>query len=466
MYRTITVIVASIALAGCSPKQDPPGKPEASAPPTNRIAVPDTVRRNLGITFIKVERRRLAQTLRLPGHFELLATARHELRTPLGGRVTLLVKPLAEVKAGDVICRVDSPAWRQLQRDLGEIATQVRVHEAKLAAMAPLSAAHLSHEETLRDAVATLEAREKNVLETQGSVGGQARELTEARAQLAQGRADLAEAVEKRAVTDATKAELEAEVAAARDRFRLAVDAAAAVAQTTAQSLLQVPEGTTEGQVRWRTITSLDVHATTDGVVDAVPVTTGAWVDAGGLIASVSDLKQVRFRARALQGDLRVLAAGLSAQAIPAESTSSADERVAGTLLLGAHADPAQRTVELFLELSAPAAWARPGVAGFLEVTTAATGEAVLAIPMSATMPDGLERVFFRRDPKDPDKVIRLEADAGIDDGRWIEIKSGLVDGDEVVLAGVYELMLASSGSAQKGGHFHADGTYHEGEHK
>jgi hypothetical protein len=33
------------------------------------------------------------------------------------------------------------------------------------------------------------------------------------------------------------------------------------------------------------------------------------------------------------------------------------------------------------------------------------------------------------------------------------------------VLDGGFQLMLAMSGSIEKGGHFHADGTFHEGEH-
>jgi hypothetical protein len=73
---------------------------------------------------------------------------------------------------------------------------------------------------------------------------------------------------------------------------------------------------------------------------------------------------------------------------------------------------------------------------------------------------------LFRRNPKDKDQVIRIEADLGVDDGRWIEVKSGLVDGDEVVLDGAYELMLASSATAAKGGHFHADGTWHADDHR
>ena len=74
---------------------------------------------------------------------------------------------------------------------------------------------------------------------------------------------------------------------------------------------------------------------------------------------------------------------------------------------------------------------------------------------------DGATPIIFRRDPKNPDKVIRLEADLGTDDGRWIVVKSGVKEGDEIVVAGNFQLLLATSGSAAKGGHFHSDGTFH-----
>ena len=61
-------------------------------------------------------------------------------------------------------------------------------------------------------------------------------------------------------------------------------------------------------------------------------------------------------------------------------------------------------------------------------------------------------------------EAIRMEADLGLDDGRGVALLSGLRDGDEVVLDGAFQLMLATSGSIQKGGHFHSDGTFHEGE--
>lgn len=79
-------------------------------------------------------------------------------------------------------------------------------------------------------------------------------------------------------------------------------------------------------------------------------------------------------------------------------------------------------------------------------------------------MRDGATPIIFRRDPKDPDKVIRMEADLGLSDGDWVIIRSGVGESDEIVLDGVYQLMLATAGNVSKGGHFHSDGTFREGE--
>src|SRR5688572_18835178 len=85
-------LVVLLPLACRKPVEQP--AEEVQQAPTNRIAVPEAVRKNLGIQFVKVERRRVAQTLRFPGAFELLPTGRHEVRTPVQGRVTVLVRPL------------------------------------------------------------------------------------------------------------------------------------------------------------------------------------------------------------------------------------------------------------------------------------------------------------------------------------------------------------------------------------
>jgi cobalt-zinc-cadmium efflux system membrane fusion protein len=130
------------------------------------------------------------------------------------------------------------------------------------------------------------------------------------------------------------------------------------------------------------------------------------------------------------------------------------EDAMNGELRIGLSADPDERTVDLLVIPEALAPWARAGVSAHLEVTLAG-GTEELAIPQSAVVRDGARAIIFRRDPANPDKVIRMEADLGLSDGRWVVI----------VLGGNFQLMLATSGSAEKAGHFHSDGTFHEGSH-
>jgi hypothetical protein len=139
---------------------------------------------------------------------------------------------------------------------------------------------------------------------------------------------------------------------------------------------------------------------------------------------------------------------------------------VDASVTIGLEAHPEQRTVTLLATPEENRTWIRPGVSAFLEVVVESSGGPALAIPRAAIVKDGIVHIFFRRDPMDPNKAIRIEADMGVSDGRWVAINSGLAPDDEVVLDGAYELKLASqqSGLSQKGGHFHADGSFH-GEH-
>ena len=83
--------------------------------PTNRVDIPSAVRSNLGITFAKVERRQVANTIRVPGSFELQPLARHEYRLMLPGRVEFKVDQFDEVKPGTPLYRFRSSEWLELQ---------------------------------------------------------------------------------------------------------------------------------------------------------------------------------------------------------------------------------------------------------------------------------------------------------------------------------------------------------------
>jgi cobalt-zinc-cadmium efflux system membrane fusion protein len=140
-------------------------------------------------------------------------------------------------------------------------------------------------------------------------------------------------------------------------------------------------------------------------------------------------------------------------------------QTMTGTLSIGLSGDPDDRTIDLFVVPDTLAPWARAGITSQLEIITDETAAPVLAVPNAAIQTDGLERVIFRRDPADPNRAIRLQADLGLSDGRWTAVNSGLRTGDEVVLDGAFQLMLASANAGQDaGGHFHADGTFHSGD--
>ena len=208
-----------------------------------------------------------------------------------------------------------------------------------------------------------------------------------------------------------------------------------------------------------------EVKAIGPGVVESIGITTGGLAEASGLVLTIVQPEKIRFRARGLQSDLGRLRDGLNCLIAPPQGGSvDLQDAMSGALQLGLTADADERTVDLIVQPEKLTGWAKAGVAAHLEITLAG-GNEELAVPLSAVVRDGGRAIIFRRDPANADKAIRMEADLGRSDGRWVVIESGVKEGDEVVVGGNYQLMLATSGSAAKGGHFHPDGTFHEGEH-
>jgi hypothetical protein len=435
-------------MAACGSRSDAEGAPKADAEtmetsaPTNRVDIPVAVRRNLGVTFARVETRRVAQTIRVPGSFELTPTARREYRAPVPGRIELLVEQFQPVEAGTPLYRVDSAEWRDLHERIA--ATQARVDS-----MGPVREAHQVHEQSLADKVRLWQDRLAQLEELRAAGGGSAALFTEARATLNATQAELADLREKDAELEADQKVLEAELRSLESRHDLLV---------TSSACGDDHAGHSPGA-------GLTVCAVAPGIVEAIGITPGGLAEESGLVLTVVQPDQIRFRARGMQSDLGRLRDGLPALIAPPQGGAiDLQDAMPGTLTIGLTADADERTVDLLVDPERIASWARAGVSAHLEITLAG-GSDELAIPVSAVVRDGLKPIIFRRDPANPDRAIRMEADVGISDGRWIVIASGVREGDEIVVGGNYQLMLATSGSAPKGGHFHSDGTFHEGEH-
>lgn len=390
--------------------------------PTNRTPIPPVVRRNLGITFAKAQYRPVAATVVVPGHFEPQPSAQHHYPLPANGRVTVHVKPLQQVDTGQLLFELDAPAWRLVQRELVETKANRLRAEAELA---------------------------------------KARAAKEAAGAFAD---------ENKSGTDVFTAEVlavEASLNAAVDRFEQLIAEAATLTGLTTKELLKEKDG----KPMWRRLQAIPIRAVDGGVVRQVDSASGSWAEEGAELVHVVHPTTLRFRGRALQSDLiDFLREGQQVRIVVPEGKGNKRrvDGIAGTLQLGVTGDASARTVDVFVDIETDAAqkWMRPEVTAFAEVAVDGDPDAEeLAIPVRAIIQDGLDTVYFRRDRKDPDAVIRTIADLGPSDGKWVTVYSGLAEGDEVVIDGVYQLKLATTGQDVTAGHFHSDGTWHEGDH-
>jgi multidrug resistance efflux pump len=477
---TLPVLLALIPL-GCEKKagEEPAAKAgDATPPPTNRVDINASVRQNLGITFAKVESRNVARTLRVPGRFELLPTAKREYRAAASGTVELLVEQYQPVTEGLPLYRLDSPRWREMQKELADAEAAVKLAQAGADSIGPLLAAHENHHSEIQKAVDLWTARVNTLEQLQTAGGARGDEIAQAKAAMSSSRSELAETLEKEAELLARKSETAAQLDAATSRLAFLYEAAATLVGVSAADLRSASPSDA-GTPRWRTINGIEVRALTPGVVETVGVVSGGVIDQHAHVLSTVQPDQVRFRAVGLQSDLPRLADGqpasvVAAQAMQGRGSGEAAASFTGSLTLAPTADAERRTLELILTPAAGTtapAWAKAGVSAFLEVVTnsasagaGGSGGEELAIPLKCVARDGTQAIIFRRDPADSNKAIRMEADLGLDDGRWVVVKSGVAEGNEIVLDGVYQLMVATSGTITKGGHFHPDGTFHEGE--
>ncbi len=466
-FAVCLIIVFACALCGCERTPEPssatPGS-TAEPAPTNRVDINASVRQNLGITFARVESRNVERMLRVPGRFELTPTATREYRVPAAGEVELLVQQYQNVEKGTPLYRLDSPRWREIQRELADADAAVSLAQAGADSIGPLMEAHEQHHTAIENAVAVWTRRVTALEQLQTAGGARGEEVAQAQAALASARSDLAEAAETHVQLVARERESKAHLEAARSKRVILLEAAASLAGVPATDLVE----SADGRPRWQAISGIEVCALSAGVVDVLHATSGSYVDQHAPVLVTVKADQVRFRAHALQTDLGRLATGLSATVVaPLGGSLAGAEPVAGTLTLAPTADAERRTIELVMTPTsdAPLApWVRAGVSAFLEVVVSGQGGETLAIPLACVARDGTQSIIFRRDPADPNKAIRMEADLGVDDGRWVVIKSGVAEGNEIVLDGVYQLMVATSGTITKGGHFHPDGTFHEGD--
>lgn len=449
--QTLRAIFCALAMvllaAGCikDPAEADAHTEESNATPIVEpsaqagIAIPSDVRQNLGITFAVVERRQVQHTFRVPGEFELMPSARHEYRAPLAGHVRTDITQFSLVDKGDLLCSIDSPEWRRIQHEAVEAEGEIRIAEA------------------------ALKVAESRLNETQSS------------ATIVRKRLDnLASAQVRKADLEAESATLEGSLI----RLQTEIDAATAaldeakehylsrlrtLSSITTLSIDELLKPSADNSPSWRAIDALEVRAEEGGVVESVTVNQGGWRETGELVVQTLDPAALRFHGEAPQSELTKLRDGMQCRIVPPQGGGvDLQEAIMGTMQIGLTAHAVERTISLFVRPETIPSWAKAGVSAYLEIPDENTTPE-LSIPAASLVQDGLKTFFFRRDPKNQDRVLPVEADLGPSDGRWVVVRSGVKEGDEVVLDGAYALKLAGGANkSPEGYHYHADGTMHK----
>ena len=324
------------------------------------VSVAKAVQDVMGLKTVRAERRRVTSTVVFAGRYELSPDARKVVATPVAGRLTLLVKPLAEVKKGDALFKVSSPDLVARSHDIEALEKRVNVYRE----------------------IKTPNAALEN-------------ELAVKRAERA---AMLAGAEEKDGV--------------------------------------------------------VTVCAADGGMVESLSAQDGAWLETGAAAVQTVRTHDLRFKALVAASDALKLRNGMSAKVGEHH----------GRLRIGVGDDTGIVPIYVLFDNGVHAL---AGERSRAECVTDDTEEPHIAVLSRCIVSVGLQPTVFVRDPHNAERFIATPVVPGVSGGGWTVVE-GLPSGHcEIVSEGAYELKLAlpSAGDSKSAGHFHADGTFHEGEH-
>lgn len=427
----------------------------AEKKPTNRLDVPPEVVANLGITFVQATWGKVGSWISVPGELYVPETHRWNLRAPARGRLTTVSPRWKKVEAGEVIAELLSPGLRHAQQDL--LAAQSRRAIVKIEGDA--AAARLVEGEAHLGAARKLESASLQRLDglrklNKNANAFGARELLSAlRDHTDAGRAALEAAVQRDKLRETAR-----EKDLLRSQAQLKIDESlAALSILSGRSMEELLE-TRDGAPAWKAIESIVVRAPAGGTVVEVFASGGETVDENLPLALILDSSELRFRGWLPEGDLRLLR-----NEAPMRVDLPGGIAPITTTLLGPRpvADSTTRRVQVEAKVANPDRKLPQGLSATAQILVKESAGDEVLIPEDCVAADGLEMVVFRRDPKNPNVVIRTPVELGLRGAGKIEILSGVGEGDLVVQKGIYQLKQTGLGKPPKGGHFHPDGTWH-----
>ena len=201
------------------------------------------------------------------------------------------------------------------------------------------------------------------------------------------------------------------------------------------------------------------LRAPIDGVIARVHASAGAYLEKGQPVFYIVDPKQLWLESRIPEHDVLRMQQpdgawlALPGRAEPFIITTHGAQANGRLVALSQTIDARTRTTPLILEFDNPQQQLRIGMLVEANVYTGRKAESV-AVPVSAIVRDSGVLVVFVE--LGGESFERRVVQTGMRDGEYIEIRSGVANGERVVSKGAYLVKLAASGPAEAGhGHAH-----------
>lgn len=409
----------------------------SEATSTGIVQVDAETAKRTGLKVEPVGRQRLAFGIKATGQIEALPNQKVEVTTPVKGTVTqLLVSPGDRVSAGQAVAIMSSPELAELRTTAldrrSEAVGSVQQAEADMR----LAQQNLTQQRKIvtadvRQARTELgfaqERYDKDqVLLQRGAIPR--RQLLESESQLAVAKSAL------------TKAESGLPISEAQAQLQRAQSA-----MKVAQSRVQLSGQTYQARLR-----QLGANANEDGTVTLTAPIAGAVADqdttvgesgedAGKKVMTIVNDASVLVSGNVYEKDLAQIQTGQGVRVKPNGSDRAFNGRIS---VIGSVVEGETRIVPVKAELDNSGGVLKPGMFVDMEVLTDRTPVAVLAVPKSAIVEtNDKKRLVF---VKNGNGFQATEVEFGRDAGAFVEVKSGLFDGDQVVTQRANQLYAQS----------------------
>jgi membrane fusion protein, heavy metal efflux system len=180
------------------------------------------------------------------------------------------------------------------------------------------------------------------------------------------------------------------------------------------------------------------------GIVSKINVAVGQPVEPGDTLIEILDLATVEASAAIpehLAGRLtKDLTAEVRLPGFPNQVFKASLSH------LGAEANAAAGTIEAAFHIENPAGILRPGMRAEFSILLSQR-ENVMSVPLAALLGDASHRFVYIKDYELAHAFVKTPVVIGAQNDQRVEIKQGLLPGDEVVIRGGYSLAHAGKGS-------------------